>query len=62
VLLLDDVISELDAPHRSQLLAAIDQAQQVVMTTTDLLHYSREFLSAATLWRVSAGRIVNGYR
>jgi DNA replication and repair protein RecF len=57
VLLLDDVISELDAPHRSQLLAAIDQAQQVVMTTTDLLHYSQEFLSAATLWRVSAGRI-----
>jgi hypothetical protein len=29
----------------------------VVMTTTDLLHYSQEFLSAATLWRVSGGRI-----
>jgi DNA replication and repair protein RecF len=57
VLLLDDVISELDAPHRSQLLAAIDQAQQVIVTTTDLLHYSQEFLAAATLWRVSAGRI-----
>ena len=57
VLLLDDVISELDAPHRSQLLAAIDQAQQVLMTTTDLLHYSEEFLASATLWRVTAGRI-----
>jgi DNA replication and repair protein RecF len=57
VLLLDDVISELDAPHRSQLLATIDQAQQVILTTTDLLHYSQEFLAAATLWRVSAGRI-----
>jgi DNA replication and repair protein RecF len=57
VLLLDDVISELDAPHRGQLLAAIDQAQQVIITTTDLAHYSQEFLSAVTLWRVSAGRI-----
>jgi len=57
VLLLDDVISELDAPHRSQLLAAIDQAQQVLMTTTDLLHYSQDFLAAATLWRVTGGRI-----
>jgi DNA replication and repair protein RecF len=60
VLLLDDVISELDAPHRSQLLATIDQAQQVLITTTDLLHYGDEFLASATLWRVSAGRIVNG--
>lgn len=57
VLLLDDVISELDGPHRSQLLAAIDQAQQVLMTTTDLLHYSDEFLASATLWRVCDGRI-----
>jgi DNA replication and repair protein RecF len=57
VLLLDDVISELDGPHRSQLLAAIDQAQQVLMTTTDLLHYSDDFLASATLWRVTAGRI-----
>jgi DNA replication and repair protein RecF len=60
VLLLDDVISELDAPHRSQLLATIDQAQQVIITTTDLDHYSQEFLAAATLWRVCGGRIVNG--
>ncbi len=60
VLLLDDVISELDAPHRGQLLAAIDQAQQVLMTTTDLVHYSDEFLASATLWQVSAGRIADG--
>jgi DNA replication and repair protein RecF len=57
VLLLDDVISELDAPHRSQLLAAIDRAQQVIITTTDLAHYSQEFLASATLWRVCGGRI-----
>ena len=57
VLLLDDVISELDAAHRSQLVAAIDQAQQVIITTTDLLHYSPEFLATVTLWRVCGGRI-----
>jgi DNA replication and repair protein RecF len=57
VLLLDDVISELDAAHRHQLVAAIDQAQQVLMTTTDLVHYSAEFLATATLWRVCGGRI-----
>jgi len=57
VLLLDDVISELDAAHRSCLLEAIDRAQQVIITTTDLTHYSEEFLERATLWRVCAGRI-----
>jgi DNA replication and repair protein RecF len=57
VLLLDDVISELDATHRRCLLETIDQAQQVILTTTDLTHYSQEFLNQATLWRVQEGRI-----
>lgn len=58
VLLLDDVLSELDAAHRHYLLEAIDQAQQVILTTTDFTPYSKEFLSRATLWRVCAGRII----
>ncbi len=57
VLLLDDVISELDAMHRSCLLEAVDAAQQVVLTTTDLEHYGQGFLERASLWRVLAGRI-----
>jgi DNA replication and repair protein RecF len=57
VLLLDDVISELDAAHRRCLLETIDQAQQVILTTTDLTHYSPEFLRQASLWHVQAGRI-----
>jgi DNA replication and repair protein RecF len=57
VLLLDDVISELDATHRRCLLETIDQAQQVILTTTDLTHYSPEFLGQASLWRVQEGRI-----
>lgn len=59
VLLLDDVLSELDAVHRGCLLDAIDRAQQVIVTTTGLMHYDKEFLSRATLWQVSAGRIEN---
>jgi len=57
VLLLDDVLSELDAAHRRYLLDAIDQAQQVIITTTDFTPFNEEFLSRATLWRVCAGRI-----
>lgn len=57
VLLLDDVVSELDAAHRGCLLDAIDRAQQVIVTTTGLMHYDREFLARATLWQVCAGRI-----
>lgn len=59
VLLLDDVLSELDTAHRCYLLDAIDQAQQVIITTTDFTPFSEEFLSHATLWRVCAGRITN---
>jgi DNA replication and repair protein RecF len=59
VLLLDDVVSELDAAHRGCVLDAIDRAQQVVVTTTGLIHYDKEFLTRATLWQVCAGRIEN---
>lgn len=59
ILLLDDVLSELDAAHRRYLLDAIDQAQQVIITTTDFTPFNEEFLSRTTLWRVRAGRITS---
>jgi len=62
ILLLDDVISELDAAHRSHLFATLDTVQQVVITTTDLVHFSPDFLARATLWRVSAGRVDEGLK
>ncbi len=43
--------------HRSCLLEAVDAAQQVILTTTDLEHYGQSFLDRASLWRVLAGRI-----
>lgn len=57
VLLLDDVFSELDAPRRHYLTQAIDQAQQVIITTTDLSYYDPEFLARAALWQVCGGRL-----
>jgi DNA replication and repair protein RecF len=57
VLLLDDVASELDASHRDCLLEAIESAQQVLITTTELAHLDKDFLERATLWHVAEGRI-----
>jgi DNA replication and repair protein RecF len=57
VLLLDDVLSELDAGHRSHLLASVAAYRQVLMTTTDLDHFDPGFLERAALYHVSGGRI-----
>lgn len=57
LLLLDDVISELDLMRSHYLLETISRAQQVLITTTDLGDYAREFLGDAILWRVAAGTI-----
>ena len=57
ILLLDDVISELDAARRHQLLGSVERYQQVVITTTDLDHFAPGFLSGAALFKVSEGRI-----
>jgi len=57
VLLLDDVISELDQ-HRAQfLLSSLSRAQQVLVTTTNLDCFSRDFLSSAVLWHIADGSV-----
>ncbi|MFH1084159.1 MAG: DNA replication/repair protein RecF [Chloroflexota bacterium] len=57
VLLLDDALSELDQRRAQLLLAAVADAEQVLITTTDLGHYDPDFLRRATLWRVAAGSV-----
>lgn len=57
ILLLDDVVSELDGDHRKHLFAALGTVQQVLMTATDLEHFSADFVDQATVWRVVNGRI-----
>jgi DNA replication and repair protein RecF len=57
VLLLDDVLSELDRARARQILGMISQAEQVLLTTTDVAYLSPEFLEGAVLWEVAGGAL-----
>jgi len=57
VLLLDDVISELDHSRCQLLLQSVSEAEQVLITTTDLQAYGARFRQDAVLWRVDAGAV-----
>jgi len=57
ILLLDEVLAELDSSRRSELLARLGGAEQVVMTTTDLSLFPPEARVGATVWQVDGGRI-----
>jgi DNA replication and repair protein RecF len=57
VLLLDDVMSELDATRRRALLDALDGVDQALVTTTDWTDFSPELLSHARRMHVSGGRL-----
>lgn len=57
VLLLDDVMSELDAERRTQVIKVVDQAGQALLTTTDWEDYSPAFRQRARLFSVSLGQL-----
>jgi len=57
VLLLDEVMSELDAGRRGQLMKLISRAHQVVITTLEWEVFRQEFLSKASLFTVTEGII-----
>ena len=57
ILLLDDVLSELDAERRHHLLEAVTSYQQVLITTTDLDRFEPAFLAQATRFKVIEGTI-----
>jgi DNA replication and repair protein RecF len=60
VLLLDDVMSELDAARRAALADAVQDASQALITTTDLADFSAEFLEHARVMRVCNGMVESG--
>ncbi|NNJ10967.1 DNA replication/repair protein RecF [Chloroflexales bacterium ZM16-3] len=61
VLLLDDMLSELDARRRTHLLEAIRRpAQQTLLSATDLSDFGAEFLGQITRLRVEDGQIYPG--
>jgi DNA replication and repair protein RecF len=57
ILLLDDVLSELDARRRHHLLNSAAKHEQVIITTTDLDRFEQDFLAQASLFRVTQGQI-----
>ena len=57
VLLLDEVLAELDAHRREDLLERLTQSEQAMLTTTDLDLFSPEFVERAAMWHVRDGRL-----
>ncbi|MCL4489305.1 MAG: DNA replication/repair protein RecF [Chloroflexi bacterium] len=59
VLLLDDVMSELDAPRRAALSQTVMNASQALITATDLEDFTPELLTRAKILRVCEGRVLS---
>lgn len=57
LLLLDDVMSELDAQRRNTLLSALTGVEQAIITTTDWVDFSPAFRQQAQLFHVHGGQI-----
>jgi len=57
VLLLDDVLSELDAARRSRVLETASEYQQCLITTTDVQSIDTRFLATVSRLAVSHGRV-----
>jgi DNA replication and repair protein RecF len=60
VLLLDEVLAELDVQRRNDLLARVAQAQQALLTTTDLGMIAPRFREGTPIWHIRAGTISVG--
>ena len=59
ILLLDDVMSELDAPRRASLAQSVIDAPQAIITATDLQDFTKEFLSRVRVLQVCDGSIIS---
>lgn len=57
LLLLDDVMSELDANRRAMLLDALHIVPQAIVTTTDWRHFDHDLLAAALKLHVQDGQL-----
>jgi DNA replication and repair protein RecF len=57
VLLLDDILSEMDAARRASVLAALGDVEQMLVTGTDWDRFPEEFLDSASLFEVEEGSV-----
>lgn len=61
ILLLDEVLAELDAERRDFLLAQVNGVEQAIITSTDPTFFDAEFLASMALFKVEAGRVLEGH-
>ncbi|MBN1680955.1 MAG: DNA replication/repair protein RecF [Anaerolineae bacterium] len=59
ILLLDEVVAELDAKRRAFLLERINNANQVVLTTTEPDIFTPDFLAHTARWHIHQGQIIS---
>jgi len=57
VVLLDEILAELDAKRRQDLLDYLAGSEQTMMTTTDVNLFAPAFVEASTVWQIDAGRV-----
>ncbi len=60
VLLLDEILAELDLQRRADLLDALDEVEQALLTTTDLNLFADSFVAENTVWQVTGGQVYKG--
>ena len=57
VLLLDEIMAELDVHRRADLMEALDESEQGLLTTTDLGMFADQFSRQVILWEVRGGMV-----
>jgi DNA replication and repair protein RecF len=60
VVLLDEVLAELDAERRSDLLARVLAAPQALLTAADAEMFTSGFRQRANIWKIDAGQLLPG--
>ncbi len=58
VLLLDETLAELDQKRRQDLLHALKDCEQAILTTAEKEQFGQEFLQPNSVWQVNGGRVV----
>ena len=57
VVMLDEILAELDAKRRQDLLDYLADSEQTMMTTTDVGLFDPAFVDGSTMWKIKAGRV-----
>ncbi len=60
VLLLDETMSELDTGRRADLLDALSECDQAILTATDVSMFEESFVAQHPVWQVAGGMVRTG--